>query len=118
MFSYAREGENVEIPEREIFIKNIKLEKIWKITGKELFANIKRRIGKVKGDFRQKEILKIWQKKILGSKKLQSFYIADFKINCTSGTYVRALANALGEKMKVPALAFTIKRTKVGKSKI
>ena len=115
LFSYARSGEDVEIPEREIFIKDMKLGKIRKITSEKLFLNIKKRIKKVEGDFRQKEILDIWKKKLLGSKKSKSFYMADFKINCSSGTYVRALANSLGEKMKIPALAFSIRRTKVGK---
>ncbi len=118
LFSYARSGEDVEIPEREIFIKSIKLGKIREIGSEKLILNVKKRVEKVDGDFRQKEILKIWQKKLLGSKKLQSFYIADFKIKCTSGTYVRTLANSLGEKMKIPALAFSIKRTKVGKYKL
>jgi tRNA U55 pseudouridine synthase TruB len=47
--------------------------------------------------------------------KPQQFYIADFKINCGSGTYVRGIANSLGEKIGIPALAFSIKRTKLGK---
>jgi len=115
LFSYARGGENVEIPEREIFIKKLVFKKIKKIKGEKLFLNIKKRIEMVKGDFRQKEILKIWQEKLLSAKESQIFDIADFKIKCTSGTYVRSLANSLGKRIKIPALAFSIKRTKVGK---
>jgi len=115
LFSYARKGESVEIPERDIFIKKIDFKNIRKISGEKLFVNIKKRIKNVKGDFRQKEILKIWQNKLLGQKSQKEFYIAEFKINCTSGTYVRGLANSLGEKLNIPALAFSIKRTKVGK---
>jgi tRNA pseudouridine55 synthase len=115
LFSYARNGEEVKIPEREIFIKNISLLKIRKINNKNLFLNIKKRITKVEGDFRQKEILKLWEASL---KKTQYYYIADFKINCGSGTYVRAIANSLGEKMKIPALAFSIKRTKLGKFRV
>ena len=115
LFAYARNDEVVEIPEREIFIKKIKLGKIRKINNKKLFLIIEKRIRKVGGDFRQKEILKIWKKEL---KKPRVFYTADFKINCGSGTYVRGIANSLGEKMKIPALAFSIKRTKVGKYSI
>lgn len=118
LFSYARSGEYVKIPEREIYITKIILKKISKISNKNLFLNINKRIGKVEGDFRQKEILKTWQKKLLGNKKAQVFYLADFKIKCSSGTYIRALANSIGEKMKIPALAFSIKRTKIGKFSI
>ncbi|MCX6720304.1 MAG: hypothetical protein NTW11_00645 [Candidatus Staskawiczbacteria bacterium] len=130
LFSYARSGESVEIPERDILVKRLTLGKIKKIKGDKLFLNIEKRIGLVSGsarnaahsaaggDFRQKEILKIWEEKLLGKNKSQVFYIADFVVKCTSGTYVRGLANSLGEKIKVPALAFSIKRTKVGKFSI
>ena len=115
LFSYARNGESVELPEREVFIKKIDFERLKSINSKKLFANIEKRIAKVKGDFRQKEILKLWKKKLIDDREAKEFYIADFKVKCTSGTYVRRLANSLGEKIKIPALAFSIKRTKVGK---
>ena len=112
LFSYARSGEDVEVPERDVFIKKIVFKNIKKINSKSLFSNIEKRVKKVKGDFRQKEILKIWKSKL---NKPQQFYIADFKINCASGTYVRGIANSLGEKIGIPALAFSIKRTRLGK---
>ncbi|MFA6190415.1 MAG: hypothetical protein WC711_02825 [Candidatus Staskawiczbacteria bacterium] len=115
LFSYARSGEDVEIPERNILIKKINLEKIRKINNKKLLENIEKRIKKVKGDFRQKEILRIWKKKLCNR---NIFYVADFRIKCTSGTYMRAIANSLGEKIGIPALAFSIKRTKLGKFSI
>jgi tRNA pseudouridine(55) synthase len=79
LFSYARGGENVEIPEREIFVKKLELKGIRRIGSKSLFINIKKRITKVKGDFRQKDILKTWQKNLLLVNKNKIFYIADFK---------------------------------------
>ncbi len=112
LFVYARGGEYVDIPKREVKVKTLKLIKIKKINNKKLLENIKKRIGKIEGDFRQKEILNIWQKKL---KKEDSFYIAKFEIECSSGTYVRGIANSLGSKMEIPALAFSIKRTKLGK---
>lgn len=112
LFSYARAGEEVEIPERKIFIKKLELKKTTKIGSKKLLENIERRIKKVKGDFRQDEILKLWKKNLLGH---NNFYLGKFKIKCSSGTYVRSVANLLGEKIGIPALAFSIKRTKIGK---
>ena len=112
LFSYARGGKDVEIPTREVNVKNLKFIKLRKINNKKLFENIERRIKKVNGDFRQKEILKIWRKKL---EKENAFYIGSFKIKCSSGTYVRGIANSLGEKINIPSLAFSIKRTKVGK---
>lgn len=111
LFSYARAGEEVDIPERKILIKKLKFEKIREINNKKLFENIEKRISKIKGDFRQDEILKIWQKELFLPNK---FFIASFEIKCSSGTYVRNIANLLGNKIDIPALAFSIKRTKLG----
>lgn len=111
LFTYARMNEEVEVPKRVVEIQNLKLLKIRKIVGKNLFNNIERRIKKVKGDFRQKEILKIWKKEI---KLKEQYFIASFKVKCSSGTYVRGIANSLGNKAQIPALAFSIKRTKIG----
>jgi tRNA pseudouridine55 synthase len=116
LFAYARSGQEVEVPEREVHVKSLKLIKIRKITSKKLLENIEKRIKKVSGDFRQKEILKIWHKKINSGHSVST--ILRFKIKCGSGTYVRAIANALGERIKIPALAFSIKRTRVGRYKI
>ncbi len=114
LFEYARDGVDVKLPDREVNVKSLKFLKLRKMSSKRLLVNIERRIKKVKGDFRQKEILKIWKKK-LSLKKSQDFFIGTFKIKCSSGTYVRGIANSLGEKLDVPTLAFSIKRTKIGK---
>ena len=113
LFSYARRGIDVEIPSREVLVKNLKFFKIKSINNRKLFNIIEKRIKKVNGDFRQKEILSIWKKNLLVKEK-RNFFIASFKIECSSGTYVRGIANNLGEKINIPTLAFSIKRTKIG----
>lgn len=112
LFTYARNNIAVEIPEKEVTIQNISIKKIEKINSKKILTNIEKRIAKVKGDFRQKEILKIW-KKVLENKN--SYFVGYFNIKCSSGTYVRSVANLLGDKLDIPTLAFSIKRTKIGK---
>jgi tRNA pseudouridine55 synthase len=112
LFKYARDGEDVEIPKHQVYVASIKLLKISEISGKKLLQNINKRIKKVTGDFRQEEILKIWHKQIQLRDKFQ---VADFKISCSSGTYVRGIVDSLGRRMKIPALAFSINRTKIGK---
>lgn len=117
LFTYARKGEVVKSPEHEINVKSLKFLKMRNISGKKFLDNIERRIKKIKGDFRQKEILKIWCKN-LSVKHLvfnSRFLVADFHVKCGSGTYVRGIANSLGEKIGIPALAFSIQRTKIGK---
>jgi len=118
LFIYARENTEVEIPEREVNVKNLKYLNLKKVSLKKLLKDIEIRINKVKGDFRQKEILKIWGKVLSDEKMPKHFFVASFKIKATSGTYVRTIANDLGRKIGLPALAYTIKRTKIGKFEI
>lgn len=118
LFKYARSDENVKVPEREVFVHSLKFNKIKTINNNKLLYNIERRIKKVKGDFRQKEILEIWRNKLSSGKKEEKYYVVSFKIKCGSGTYVRGIANSLGKKINIPALAFSIKRTKIGKFEI
>ncbi len=114
LFYYARKGEDVELPEKLIEIKKIKLLKIRKRRGDKLLKDIKKRVDKIEGDFRQIEIKNIWEEKINPE---EFYFIASLNIKCSSGTYVRVLANSLGQKIKIPALAYSIERSKVGKYK-
>jgi tRNA pseudouridine55 synthase len=114
LFLYARENKKVNIPKREVVVYKLKFIKMSRIRNHKLLKDIKRRVNKVKGDFRQKEILCIWQKK-LSQKLPEKFLLASFKIKCGSGTYVRSIANSLGDRIGMPALALSIKRTKIGK---
>ena len=114
LWEYGRDEKAVELPTREGTIKKLKFLGIKRTNGQRLLSDIIKRIGKVDGDFRQKEILSIWRKKLAG-KESANFYIAGFAIRSSSGTYVRAIAHALGERLGIPALAYRIKRTKVGK---
>ncbi|MEK7459497.1 MAG: hypothetical protein AAB636_00330 [Patescibacteria group bacterium] len=119
LFVYARDGIDVKVPQKEVNVKSLKFIKLRKITSKNLFKNIEKRILKVTGDFRQEEILKIWKKELTirispQGKALRSYYVASFKIKCESGTYVRSIANSLGKKINIPTLAYSIKRTKIG----
>ncbi len=113
LFTYARSGEEVEIPTREVNVKLLKLINTRTISSKKLLENINKRIDKVQGDFRQKEILKLWDKYLCTN--TTKYTVMSFKIKCSSGTYVRGIANSLGENIGIPALAFSIKRTKIGK---
>jgi tRNA pseudouridine(55) synthase len=111
LFKYARNGVDVEAPSRKVFVKELKLLGLKKIKQESLLKNIEKRIGKVKGDFRQEEILRIWHKHLEAEPVI--FYVARFIIKCGSGTYVRGIADSLGDRIGIPSLAFSIKRTKI-----
>jgi tRNA pseudouridine(55) synthase len=113
LFEYARNGEDVEVPSRDVNVKRLKLVGLAKVSKVSLHKQIKNKIKKVKGDFRQEEISILWEKSLLNSSSI--FFLASFQIKCSSGTYVRDISNSLGENMGIPALAFSIKRTRVGR---
>lgn len=115
LFMYARSGKTVKVPSRDVVIKKLVFKKIRKIHAKSLFLQIEKRIRRVAGDFRQKEIIALWKKSLLTSKKTRSFLIAECMVRCSSGTYVRQIAHTLGVRIGIPALAFSIRRTRLGR---
>ena len=72
-----------------------------------------RRINLVKGDFRQEQIKDKWLEK-LGDKADVSFNLLKFRVNCSSGTYIRALVRNMSKSNGVPTTVFSILRTKIG----
>lgn len=119
LFQWAREGrlDEIKIPKIETKIFNINLLEDREIKKSDLKNNILNRVSKVKpnslkkngrgGDFRQEEITEEW-KKVLEKTEQETFSISKIKIKCSSGTYVRSIANKSG------GLAFSIKRLRVG----
>ncbi len=105
-FQLARDGIDFEPPTKEIEIFSIEMLEEREIEKEILRKEILERIDLVKGDFRQDEIRESW-KNILENAP-EKFQIAKFKINCSSGTYVRSITNELG------GLAYSIHRTRVG----
>jgi len=87
------------------------------VSDSELLSEIVQAVRSVKGDFRQDRILHLWEDSLRVLYGM-SFDVATLSIRCSSGTYVRSLANELGEKIGIPALAMKIVRTRVGKYKI
>ncbi len=114
LWVYGRGELAVKRPEREVLVKKLQFLKIRKTNNEKLWASINKRIEKVRGDFRQKDIIQSWRK-FLCTNAQENYYIASFKIKCSSGTYVRGIADAMGQRMGIPALAYSIKRTKIGK---
>jgi len=115
MFLWAREGklDKIEIPERDIEIFDSALAGMRTIRAEDLWNQIDSDIALIQGDFRQKEIRDCWWEHIRPLYG-EVFDVATIHIRCSSGTYVRALAQHLGEQVCIPALALKIVRTRVG----
>jgi tRNA pseudouridine55 synthase len=93
--------------ERDIHIPSV-------ISSQELQERISKSIGRVKGDFRQEEILNTWRRVLAEEKKRPYMRI---KVSCSSGTYMRSLAHRMGLDSGVGAFALGIRRTKIGVKK-
>lgn len=115
LFMWARENkiDEIDIPERQIKIFSIEHGNTRYVTGREILDQVLWKISLVKGDFRQKEIIDRW-KKVLKGKEDEKFLISSFTADVSSGTYVRGLAHEMGKILNTSALAWSIKRTRVG----
>lgn len=84
------------------------------ITKAELEEYIQKVISLVKGNFRQSETLEKWSTTLDTFPDLSTWPIVRFKVSCESGVYMRSLAESMGRRLQAFALAFSIKRTKIG----
>lgn len=108
----------IEIPKKEVEIKDFKVNRVYEITAEELLDIVKDRTGKVTGDFRQDEIIESWEKNLSKFDKGSILPILSFEVEVTSGTYVRSIAKYIGEILGVPSLAYRIQRTSIGEYKL
>lgn len=115
LYYWARENKlhEITIPTKDIEIYNIETLQARTIKTSELKTLIHERIANVHGDFRQAEILALWNE-FFTKHTNESFPIYSFHITCSSGTYIRSFAHKLGKKLHTSALALSIKRTQIG----
>lgn len=120
LFQWMNEGRisEIEIPKTDVEIYSIKLlddgvSDVKEVNGAEILEKIELALKSVKGDFRYDEMREGW-KTMLDGKMEEKFMIIKIECTCSSGTYMRVLAEEIGKKMRVPALAYSIKRAKVG----
>jgi tRNA pseudouridine(55) synthase len=115
LYQWAREDRlgEIVIPSREVYSTSIDILGWDEVSGGTLLDTIREDIAKVKGDFRQDEILALWAE-VLEGKSEELYQTVKLRIVCGSGVYVRGIAHEFGQMLGVPALALRIVRTKVG----
>jgi tRNA pseudouridine(55) synthase len=113
LFLWARENriEEIEIPSRGIKIFSIEHLDTRVVSGKSLLDEIFSKINFVKGNFRQDEIKHTWSLNLFPEDMI---FLSSFKIDVSSGTYIRGLSYEMGKILKTGAIANSIKRTRVG----
>lgn len=113
LFLYAREGEHVEVPEREITIYSLQNLATRLVTTESILFEVVRSVALVRGDFRQEQIIRKWHQ-WAQSQAGKSWVIASYKARVSSGAYIRVLAGRLGQACGQSALAWKIHRSEVG----
>lgn len=115
LYYWARENKlsEITIPTKEIEIYNIELLQQKTISLPVLKKLIYEQINKVRGDFRQPEILAVWDD-FYEKNQNEFFPVYSFRITCSSGTYIRSFAHNLGKKLHTSAMTLHIKRTHIG----
>lgn len=102
-----------DLPSKEIEIYKVEYVEERVISDSDLERNIIQKISRVKGDFRQKEIVRKWQD-FFENYPPRFFHVSRVRIDCSSGTYIRGIIHSLGKKMATGAIALRIIREKVG----
>jgi len=100
-------------PTSEVTVYDIAVVSKKEILCHELLENVVCRIGKVKGDFRQSQIIEKWEQSLDRYPVDFKFNIIKCKVSCSSGTYVRGLADQISKQLKVPLCIFSIERKSI-----
>jgi len=113
LFQWAREGklEEIEIPEKTSEIYSIELLDKRFLSAEDILIKVRERIAKVKGDFRQEEIVTSWESTIFSSFQMSAkMPIIRIQVKCSSGTYMRTLSERVAEDLRTTGLALRITR--------
>lgn len=114
LHTLARRGDLPdEMPKKEVEIYDIINLGHCDILGKDLSNTFITNINKVNGDFRQKVIMGKWEifKQQYGD---ITFQVIKLKVSCSSGTYMRSLAERIASDIGSVGIAMSIKRVKIG----
>ncbi len=110
LFEYARSGNfDIERPKRSVHIKSVDGIDITTESDAGLIKDIVTDIGQVRGDFRQAEIISLWNQAVEG-KLVQ---MVSCVLEVSSGTYIRALTESVSRKIGIPVVLYRLIRTKV-----
>jgi len=132
LFRHMYDGtiSNIEIPTKEVEIYHIAYKGKRTISADELHTAIEEKIHALQldpnrtipgNDFRKDEILTHWYELFQRNSFIQSralnkgggFYVLECEVRVSAGTYIRALAPTIAERLGTCGLAFSIHRTEI-----
>jgi len=114
----------ITIPTQKGYIYKIKIDKVGKINGAEVVSEARKKIRSIPtvtedskllgADFRRESVEATWSK-FIEKNSDQEFTLIKITCVCSSGTYMRSLAEEIGKKLGTCALAYSIHRTEIGR---
>ncbi len=107
-------GEDVVKKFQQGDISKIELVKVEEIENLHYHIESKLSHCHMDGDFRLEKIQKEWDH-FFQKESVEGFTNVKLRVYCSSGTYMRTLAEEIGKKLDAPAFALHIKRIGVGK---
>lgn len=111
LYYWARRNklQEITIPTVRVHISTISLGGFREITGKDLGEEAISRIQRVRGDFRQDEIINSWEK-FMNDYSSEKFVTAEITAEVSAGTYIRSICQRLGQVLNTSAIATNINR--------
>jgi tRNA pseudouridine(55) synthase len=124
LVQHVREGSisALKLPLTRLTVKKIDLLEVAGLPRDQFLGLIQTKLNSLKardhfesdsGPFRIHEIREGWEKSRINLP--ETIMIYKFKAVVASGSYIRTLAQKMGERFGYPAFAFSIKRTEIGK---
>ncbi len=111
LFAHARAGSTVAVPDKKVTIYSVELLSTTKVPVNTIAQSVIDDVNQVQGDFRQADIIRSWQQLLDQTNEVT---IVSIRVHASSGTYMRSLAEWIGEQLGVPALAYRIDRIQIG----
>lgn len=108
-FTHARAQQKITPQTRKVTISSISLDTQTYLSAATLQSEHQNRVAAVKGDFRQKEIVRSWQQL-----PQQEFVCTTHTVTTSPGCYIRQLTQDIARHKGVPACTWSITRKQNG----
>lgn len=107
---------DIRVPTRDMTVQEVAFIGSRTMTGTVLRSEVSRRVGQLVydaygpnvNDFREEKVLASWSDFPDGV-----YTLARYRVRVTGGTYIRSIVEQAARTMKLPSLAYTIRRTRV-----
>jgi tRNA pseudouridine(55) synthase len=116
--------DEIEIPTKESTIYDLALESVQQKSRADVCAQARTKIDSIPevteerkalgNDFRRVDVRADWERINQDETLPTEYQIAHFTCTASSGTYMRTLAHLIGQRLHIPALAWSIHRTRIG----